>query len=81
MGAANDNKEQQNGPRRFTQELVCPDCGQKGTALWEENSSAGRVGSAQRVVELSEGFHVEEGRSAAGVALVICNVCDAIQEP
>ena len=80
MRGANDNS-QQDGPRRFTQDLTCPDCGQKGSATWEENSSAGRVGSAQRVVELSEGFHVEEGRTAAGVALVICNVCDTIQEP
>jgi hypothetical protein len=80
-GPANDNISQPDGPRCFTQELQCPDCGQKGTASWEENSSAGRVGSAQHVVKLSEGFHVEEGRSATGGPLVICNVCDTIQAP
>ena len=81
MGAANDNGKLKGGPRQFTQDLLCPDCGQKGTASWEENSSAGRVGSALHVVNLSAGFHVEEGRTAAGDALVICDVCDAILEP
>ena len=79
-GAANDNGRQ-DGARLSTQDLVCPDCGQKGTASWEENSSPGRVGSVRRVVDLSDGFHVEEGRTASGAALVICNVCDTILEP
>lgn len=74
---ANDNG-QEDGRHRSTQTLLCPDCGQKGAATLEENSRPDRLGPPRRVVGTSAGFHVEEGRAAPGVALVICNDCDAI---
>ena len=76
MAAANDNS-QKNGRRRFARDLACPDCGQKGTATWEENATR-PLNPARSVVNLSEGFHTETGRTSSGETLIVCNVCDTI---
>jgi hypothetical protein len=53
----------------------CPNCGQAGEVVWEGESK-------DRVLRnLSNGFHVEEGRLAGATHVIICNVCDEIDPP
>ena len=53
-------------------EFACPHCGQTGEIVWNGEKKA-RV-----LVRLSDGFHVEEGRTADARPLIICNACDEI---
>ena len=59
--------------------IACPHCRQEGTVVWEENGGQDREQGAQRrLVSLSDGFHHEHGRNAAGDPLLVCNRCDEI---
>jgi hypothetical protein len=71
MAAANDNR-QQDRTAHVARELTCPDCGQKGGVTLAQSAAR------PRIINLSTGFHVEEGRTQSGEALVICDRCDAI---
>ena len=53
----------------------CPHCGQAGEVDWEGH------GSGRRLVRLSKGFHIEEGRLAGAKPVIICDVCDEIDPP
>jgi hypothetical protein len=53
----------------------CPHCGQAGEVVWEGH------GSERSLVQLSSGFHVEEGRLPGGKHVIICDVCDEIDPP
>jgi hypothetical protein len=67
-------------PERFSAHFRCANCGQTGTRAWEEPSSRSRVQSeGRRLIEVSGGFHIEEGRTASGEPLVVCDTCDEIQ--
>lgn len=53
--------------------LECPNCGQKGRAEWEDAETKKRVAS------VSEGFHIETGRtSTPDERVVVCDTCDEI---
>lgn len=71
-----------NAPRRqFTVQLTCSDCGQKGAVLWEENSGVVQPkGPERRLVSITPGFHEESGRTQSRDPLIVCDVCDTIQD-
>jgi len=52
--------------------FACPHCGQNGEVVW--NGS----GKNRELMQLSDGFHVEEGRLKGARHVIICNVCDEI---
>lgn len=56
---------------RFIAYVVCPKCGQKGAAVWEENEDPvyQRGGWGTTLTRVSEGFRVTTGGK------VFCNVC------
>jgi hypothetical protein len=67
---------------RFTRDLACMHCGQRGKITWEENDAGHRQdGSQRRLVDLSPGFHSETGRIRAGDQMIICSHCDDILFP
>ena len=57
---------------RFIAYVVCPTCGQKGAAVWEENEDpvyqGGQWGTT--LTRVSEGFRVGRDRE------IFCTVCD-----
>ena len=55
--------------------FACPHCGQSGEVVWE-----GR-GVDRSLVQLSDGFHVEEGRLPGAKHVIICDACDEIDAP
>ena len=65
---------------RFSLDLKCPRCGQIGIITWEENSTGHRqLGSEGQLIDVTPGFHSEEGRTQSGDPMIICNHCDTIQ--
>jgi hypothetical protein len=50
----------------------CPHCGQQGDVVWNGE------GADRRLVRLSIGFHIEDGRVPGARHVIICNVCDEI---
>jgi hypothetical protein len=68
------------GGPRFTIRFTCPNCGQAGTRTWEESASKSRIAGEGRVLlNVSDDFHIEAGRTRSGEPLIVCNVCDEIQ--
>ena len=66
---------------RFSAAITCPNCGQTGDVVWDEATGPDRTRGRQRqLVYISGGFHSETGRTQSGDPLVICDVCDQIQE-
>ena len=67
-------------PVKFAVALQCPNCGQKGARHWVEGTDQSRkLGSQRKYIDVSNGFHCEEGRAANGEPVVVCDVCDEIQ--
>ena len=67
-------------PVKFAVDFKCPNCGQKGARHWIEGADQSRKQGSQRVyLDVSSGFHCEEGRAANGEPLIVCDVCDEIQ--
>lgn len=54
--------------------LLCPGCGQKGTARWRIECDKPAL-----LNEVSEGFHIETNRPGAAARIAVCNTCDYIQ--
>jgi hypothetical protein len=52
--------------------FACPYCGQPGHVVWDDD------GANRRLISLSNGFHIEEGRIAGARHIIICDVCDEI---
>jgi hypothetical protein len=77
MNASNDNLPD---AQQFSQALVCPECGQKGSVVWSETILAmPPLGSRRLLLFVSPGFHAESGRTHSGEVLVVCSECDMIQ--
>ena len=57
---------------RFIAYVVCPKCGQKGAAVWEENEDPvyQRGGWGTTLTRVSEGFRAAPGGK------IFCAVCD-----
>ncbi|MEO7054577.1 MAG: hypothetical protein ABI191_06350 [Rhizomicrobium sp.] len=67
-------------PVKFAAAFVCPNCGQKGARHWKEGPDHGHAqGSNRLFVDVSRGFHCEDGRAANGEPVIVCDVCDEIQ--
>jgi hypothetical protein len=65
---------------RFPNSLKCPECGQTGKIVWEENALGHQdSGPQRRLIDVTPGFHAEPGRTASGDPLIICTKCDTIQ--
>lgn len=58
---------------RFIAYVVCPKCGQKGAAVWEENEDPvyQRGGWGTTLTRVSDGFRAEPGGK------IFCVVCNA----
>jgi hypothetical protein len=66
---------------RFNVAITCPNCGQTGHVIWEEAGEQNRpLGSQRQMIQISDGFHQETGRTRSGHRLIVCNICDQIQE-
>jgi len=67
-------------PVKFAVAFQCPNCGQKGARHWTEGVDQSRkLGSQRKYIDVSSGFHCEEGRAANGEPVIVCDVCDEIQ--
>jgi hypothetical protein len=65
---------------QFTVPLKCPNCGQVGSAVWEEDDGHTKGQNAPRkLLRLSNGFHTEKGRTHSGDPIIVCDPCDEIQ--
>jgi hypothetical protein len=65
---------------QFTIAIKCSHCGQPGAVMWEENSLGHRRDGLQRaLMNVSPGFHAENGRTQSGDPLIVCDTCDTIQ--
>lgn len=65
---------------RFPTALKCPQCGQTGELIWEENAIGHReAGPQRRLIDVTPGFHAEAARTASGDPLIVCTKCDTIQ--
>jgi hypothetical protein len=66
--------------KQFEAAFKCPNCGQAGVRSWQESSAQSRtVGKGRKLVSVSDGFHIEIGRTASGEPLIVCNECDEFQ--
>jgi hypothetical protein len=61
--------------------IKCPDCRQAGSITWEEDDepTSGKP-VARTFVRVSGAFHQEAGRTGYGNAVIVCDVCDTIQD-
>jgi hypothetical protein len=51
-----------------------------GRGIGEEGADRSHaLGSSRTYINVSTGFHCEEGRAANGEPLIVCDVCDEIQ--
>lgn len=66
------------GPSVFSLKLSCTHCRQAGFVAWE-SAGAGKA-DFPRLVFLSRGFHAESRRGRSGLPVIVCDVCDEIQE-
>ena len=67
-------------PVKFAGAFQCPNCGQKGARHWTEGADKShKLGSHRVYLDVSSGFHCEEGRAANGEPMIVCDVCDEIQ--
>jgi len=67
-------------PVKFAVAFRCPNCGQAGARHWEEGAGGShKQGSDRNYLNVSSGFHREEGRAANGEPVIVCDVCDEIQ--
>jgi len=63
----------------FAVAIVCPHCGQVGSAIWRKADAADKAaGLTRKLVILSAGFHTEEGRAHSEEPAIICDRCDQI---
>lgn len=67
------------GHQQFTVPIRCSHCGQEGSVVWEETAGHER-GPVRKLVEISAGFHSESGRTMSGDPVIVCDVCDQIQQ-
>ncbi len=68
------------GREPFAVPLKCPNCGQTGTAIWEEADAFSRQKGPQRELKLlSAGFFQRPARMAALDPQIVCDRCDTIQ--
>jgi hypothetical protein len=67
-------------PRKFSASFFCPNCKQAGVREWMESAALSRLfGMGRTLAGVSEGFHIETGRTASGEPIIVCNTCDEIQ--
>lgn len=68
------------GREKFTVDIACLHCGQKGHAVWEENALGNRRAGVQRaLIRLSPGFHAQSGRTQSGDPMIGCDSCGTVQ--
>lgn len=53
-------------------EIQCLHCGQVGAVLWETDAASER----RKLLILSGGFHLEDGRTVTGYSAIICDHCE-----
>ena len=59
-------------------ELVCPHCGKRGTARWEEREGREQGHDLQRsLVSVSRGFSIKLGSIPAGEPVILCRNCNS----
>lgn len=67
-------------PEEFTAAFTCPNCGEAGVRRWEESVAESRIpGEGRKLLSVSDGFHIETGRTQSGEPLIVCNKCDEFQ--
>ncbi len=67
--------------RPFSLKIHCPHCGQAGFVAWEGAGPGDPTPERHpRLVFLSRGFHPETHRTLSGAPMIVCDICDQVQE-
>ncbi|MBV9550695.1 MAG: hypothetical protein JO256_13585 [Alphaproteobacteria bacterium] len=64
----------------FSLKISCPHCRQAGFVAWEGVDGTISEPTPPRLVFLSRGFHPERRTSGLELPIIVCDVCDEIQE-
>ena len=65
----------------FSMKMSCPHCRQAGFVAWEGDGLVSAPSeNLPRLVFLSRGFHPERARSDRALPVIVCDVCDQIQD-
>lgn len=64
---------------KFANDLKCSNCGQLGSAVWEENVMPRKSGIQSQIVALYGNFHIEAARIGIIGQVIVCTTCDEIQ--
>ena len=69
------------GRAQFILDIQCPECGQRGMTVWEEDDGFARGPKRKRaLILIAGGFHAENGRTKSGDPAIICDACGAPQQ-
>lgn len=60
---------------RFTAPVEC-NCGQYGTAIWEENTAPAPFGRQPVLLDVSSGFYVRLQRRDGRMTEIACGICE-----
>jgi len=67
-------------PKQFTVAFKCLHCGEVGVRTWAESTGQSHAaGEGRTLISVTEGFHIETGRTVSGEPLIVCDACDQIQ--
>jgi hypothetical protein len=67
-------------PKQFTVAFKCSNCPEVGVRTWTEPAGRSQtVGEGRMLVSVTQGFHIETGRTDSGEPLIVCDACDQIQ--
>lgn len=61
--------------RQFTAPVEC-NCGQYGTAIWEENIAPAPFGRRPVLLDVSSGFYVRLQRRDGRMTEIACGICE-----
>jgi hypothetical protein len=64
---------------QFSVPILCPNCGQKGVATWEENKRIGSDGPQPTLIRLSSEFYERVSKKSPYPIELICNKCGTAQ--
>ena len=72
---SSDNVHQLNIRQQFTAPVEC-NCGQHGTAIWEENVAPAPRGRQPVLLEVSSGFYVRLRGRDGKMTEIACGICE-----
>jgi hypothetical protein len=74
---SNSNQQSVENREKFVVPMKCQ-CGQVGTAIWEESAELSPQGPKALLVEVSSGFYIRVQKKNIGKSEVACAICESI---